>query len=272
MKDSPVKVEHIYHSGFMVTLEKSILLFDWFTGKLSSLDRDKKLYVFCSHAHEDHYSPEIWKLQEIHPDVTYILDAGIQDAAIHREADIIRVEPHRQYMTGKGSAANSPDSPEGLFIRTLESTDQGVAFYIETEGKRIYHAGDLNVWFWFDEPMADNIASEKKCREEMQLLADLITEKEIPAKGRRNGGRTQPSPQQNRLEKALIDIAFVPLDPRLLEEAPRCIAAFMEILGADCLFPMHYWGREEEVRPFVEGPALCRYASRIFFDREKIIH
>ena len=35
-----------------------------------------------------------------------------------------------------------------LKIRTLKSTDLGVAFMVETEGRRIYHAGDLNRWQW----------------------------------------------------------------------------------------------------------------------------
>ena len=33
-------------------------------------------------------------------------------------------------------------------VHTLTSTDAGVAFVVETQGKRIYHAGDLNWWHW----------------------------------------------------------------------------------------------------------------------------
>ena len=34
----------------------------------------------------------------------------------------------------------------------FKSTDECVAFLIETEGKWIYHAGDLNNWVWDGEP------------------------------------------------------------------------------------------------------------------------
>ena len=143
-----MKITHIYHSGFMVTMENSILLFDWYKRSLPEIPTDQKLYVFCSHAHEDHYSPQIWDLQKTFKDVTYILDEGIADAAEHPEADVIIVRPRQTYtIPADGSG------PASLKVITLESTDMGVAFYIETEGKRIYHAGDLNVWFWNDEPV-----------------------------------------------------------------------------------------------------------------------
>ena len=245
-----MKITHVYHSCFLVSLENSILLFDWYKRSLPELPADKKLYVFCSHAHGDHYNPQIWDLQKTHPDVTYILDEGIEDAAKHQEADVVTVRPRETYLIpsdGKG--------PASVRIITLESTDMGVAFYIEAEGKRIYHAGDLNVWFWNDEPMEDNIASEKKCRGEMQYLADRIREENS------RQGEEKELPD-------LLDAAFVPLDPRLEEHAPRCIAAFMEVLGAKYVFPMHYWSRLAETREYLKDHRIEKYAARLLFDQE----
>lgn len=300
-----MKITHIFHSGFLAELEKSILLFDWYTGPLPDLSPDKTLFVFCSHSHGDHYSPKIWELQKKHADVIYILDEGIADAARHPEAMIVYVSPHKVYRiwpdrtvsvspwdidlrdsadtsarnkdSGNTSALkkdyadtsalnekagqksgltdSSPQEPV-ITIRTLISTDMGVAFYVETEGKRIYHAGDLNVWFWNDEPMEDNIASEKKCREEMQLLADAIR----PACAEERSG-------QAKEESRLLDAAFVPLDPRLEEHAPRCMAAFMEILGAGIVFPMHYWERETETRAYLTDERISAYTPLICFDK-----
>lgn len=254
-----MKITHIFHSGFMLEMEESVLLFDWYKGTLPEIPTEKRLFVFCSHAHGDHYSPKIWELQKTHPDVTYILDAGIPDAVKHPEAFVLCVEPRMAYaisdqktVTVGPAAAEafvSGDTPL-LRIITLVSTDMGVAFYLEIEGKRIYHAGDLNVWFWFDEPMEDNIASEKKCREEMQFLADLLRAEQAAS------GEQAP----------LMDVAFVPLDPRLEKDAPRCMAAFMEILSAKIVFPMHYWGREEETRNYLKDERISRYAPVICFD------
>ena len=248
-----MKITHIYHSAFLITMENSVLLFDWYKKDLPDIPKDKKLYVFCSHSHGDHYSAGIWDLQKTHPDILYVMDEGITDAKAHREAEILTVRPREEYLL------------PGMRILTLESTDMGVAFYIETEGKRIYHAGDLNVWFWNDEPMEDNIASEKKCREEMQYLASKIASES--SAGENDTGSDGPEGET----KELLDAAFVPLDFRLEEHAPRCIAAFMEILGAKYVFPMHYWGRGTEVREYLKDARISQYTDRIFFDDEKTI-
>lgn len=235
LEERKMKIRHIYHSGFLVTLDQCALLFDWYTGPLPAMPPSTRLYVFCSHAHEDHYSPMIWKLRDRYRQVTYILDEGIPDGKKHPEARVISVRPRNLYEV------------DGLVIRTLESTDMGVAFYVEAEGKKIYHAGDLNVWYWNDEPMEDNLASEKKCRGEMQYLSDVT-------------GNDPADP--------VLDAAFVPLDPRLEEHGPRCLAAFMEILGAKHVFPMHYWNMEEKTMSYLEDERLRPLADRVSFAPE----
>ena len=37
---------------------------------------------------------------------------------------------------------------DDLNVKTLRSTDAGVAYYVETNGATFYHAGDLNNWIW----------------------------------------------------------------------------------------------------------------------------
>lgn len=280
-----MKITHIFHSGFMLELEKNVLLFDWYTGALPEIPAEKKLFVFCSHSHGDHYSPKIWDLQKTHPDVTYILDAGISDAIKHPEAFVLCVEPRMEYeISGQKTVKAGPAAPKTyaadeaplMRILTLVSTDMGVAFYIEIEGKRIYHAGDLNVWFWYDEPMEDNIASEKKCRKEMQFLADILRGEKRSAAGKETGAEKKDIRTGTGEKKVketgtgdaaeLLDVAFVPLDPRLMEEAPRCMAGFMEILGAGIVFPMHYWEREEEAGNYLKDGRISRYAPLICFD------
>ena len=70
-------------------------------------------------------------------------------------------------------------------VRTMKSTDEGVAFLVECGGKRIYHAGDLNNWVWSGEPEADNLRMSENYRLELEKM-----------KGNH------------------VDVAFVPLDPR----------------------------------------------------------
>ena len=91
-----MKITHVYHSCFLAELEHSLLLFDWYKRDLPVLPADKKLYVFCSHVHEDHYNAQIWDLQkyameklgEDYNDVDFhriILDAGPTSFSILKE-------------------------------------------------------------------------------------------------------------------------------------------------------------------------------------------
>ena len=73
-----MKITYIHHSSFCVELENSILLFDYFKGDLPKFDTNKKLYVFASHFHEDHFDKCIFDIQNVHPDVTYILSKDIK--------------------------------------------------------------------------------------------------------------------------------------------------------------------------------------------------
>ena len=75
-----MKITYLYNSGFIVELEKHILLFDYFKGKLPKLDPNKALYVFVSHLHYDHYNPVIYDLD--HPNITYIIDHEIDNKGI----------------------------------------------------------------------------------------------------------------------------------------------------------------------------------------------
>ena len=55
-----MKVTFLYHSSFLVELSQCTLLFDWYGGTIPAYDKSKPLYVFASHHHGDHYSPEIF--------------------------------------------------------------------------------------------------------------------------------------------------------------------------------------------------------------------
>ena len=130
-----MKITYIHHSSFCVELQNSILLFDYFKGELPKFDKAKKLYVFASHFHEDHFDKCIFEIAKEHPDVTYILSKDIKKrrSKYVKSADQIVVMNFDEEIT-----------VDNMKIKTLESSDIGVAFLIEIEGKVIYHAGDLN--------------------------------------------------------------------------------------------------------------------------------
>jgi L-ascorbate metabolism protein UlaG (beta-lactamase superfamily) len=101
---------------------------------------------------------------------------------------------------------------ENMHIETYGTTDQGTSFYIEVESWHIFHAGDLNWWHWakrFDE--AALIREETDFKREVDKLTDKS-----------------------------IDIAFVPVDPRLDEYYYLAAEYFIETIKPKILIPMHF--------------------------------
>ncbi len=135
-----MKVTYMQHSGFAVELEKQVLIFDYYRGKLPAFDPGKQIFVFASHSHRDHFQQKIFKWQEQYPEICYILSDDIQAE-----------KAGNRIFTGPDEECEA----EGIRIKTLRSTDEGVAFFVCCPGKdglsepfRIYHAGDLNWWHW----------------------------------------------------------------------------------------------------------------------------
>ena len=141
-----MKITYISHSGFAVELENHIFLFDYYKGEIPKFDPGKGIVVFASHVHHDHYVEEIFELREQYSDVHYVLSSDIRRSAKkfleekQIEAQVSFLGIHQELELGE------------VRIQTLKSTDVGVAFLVECEGRTIYHAGDLNWWHWEGEP------------------------------------------------------------------------------------------------------------------------
>jgi len=145
-------IYYIYHSGFAVELEKNILIFDFYkfnenkkVEKNFFIDNflkknNKKIYIFSSHSHYDHFNKEIFKWLEINEDIKYIL------------SDDIKTYKHKNfYFTREGKDFKLDD----LEILTFGSTDLGSSFYVNVENKNIFHSGDLHFWHWEDDTLEE---------------------------------------------------------------------------------------------------------------------
>lgn len=145
-------IYYIYHSGFAVELKKNILIFDFYkfnenkkVEKIFFIDNflkknNKKVYIFSSHSHYDHFNKEIFKWLEINEDIKYIL------------SDDIKTYKHKNfYFTREGKNFKLDD----LEILTFGSTDLGSSFYVNVENKNIFHSGDLHFWHWEDDTLEE---------------------------------------------------------------------------------------------------------------------
>ena len=131
---------YIFHSCFVLETEKSILIFDYWLDPYdvvsSLLKKDKHVYVFSSHFHEDHFNRAIFEWKKQQEAITYILSKDIYK---HRRAS---KEDADVWLAKGGTWTDGTIS-----VWALGSTDSGVSWIVETEGRRIFHAGDLNNWY-----------------------------------------------------------------------------------------------------------------------------
>ena len=203
-----MNVIYLGHSGFLVETGSSYYLFDHIRGDLPDLSEKKKLFVFVSHAHRDHWDPGIFTDRRLRNADSFILGFDIRDPY---------EELVRQGRIPSGIPVIWASPQETIRIREftcepLLSTDEGVAFPVRTEEGVIYHAGDLNWWHWNGDPEERNLERARNFKREI-----------------------------DRLKGIHIDAAFVPLDPRLEDAYCLCMDYCMETLDAERVFPMHFW-------------------------------
>lgn len=246
-----LKVTYIQHSCFLVELDHTVLLFDYFNardvmaevgyeGVLPPFPRGKKIYVFASHCHRDHFSLDVLRWKEYGLDVLYVFSKDIRlgknyltrngiDPAVRE--NICFVMPGSKYQVGD------------LQIETLRSNDAGVAFVVEAEGRTVYHAGDLHWW---------------NAGQQRELTGELY-------------GNAYKR-EMRRLLNRHIDVAFVVLDPRMKDTFYLGLEYFLHHIDADVIFPMHLWGQYEWIKVFKRRPQTMGLADKVVeLDRENMV-
>ena len=242
-------VTFLAHSGFLVEWDDFYTLFDFYKGDLPALDGSKPLLIFSSHSHEDHFDPRIFtEVFARHPNVSYYLSRDIRLTERRREklcvtdemfAHVTSLRPDEVLVT---EAAGKP-----LTIRTVKSTDIGLSFLLQSGGKLIFHAGDLNWWHWVSEGKAycNNMAASYK-----RAIEKLCTavESEVFDNGC----------------EGVIDVAMFPLDPRLDSGFGMGLEHLMKSVPVRAVFPMHMWEHFEWIdRYCAEHPQHAEKIMRI---------
>ncbi len=131
-------VWYLGHSGWAVKTQKHLLIFDYWknaalpdepglaNGTINPLElRDLDVTVFASHAHSDHYMPEIFTWKKIIPKITYIMGFKAENAEGYT------LLPNREKK-----------ELNGLEIIPIESNDSGQGYFIKVDGVTIFHPGD----------------------------------------------------------------------------------------------------------------------------------
>ncbi|MCL2702611.1 MAG: MBL fold metallo-hydrolase [Defluviitaleaceae bacterium] len=201
-----INITCLGHSGILIELPELNLIFDYFTDIKIIISPEifinKKTCVFVSHSHHDHFNKKIFGWRGF-GEVVYILDNSCEGP---ENARVVKVGAGEEAVVFDGAAS----------VRTYGSTDEGVSFLVSVDKLSIFHAGDLNCWYWEDES-----TPEELIQDEANYLRII-----------------------NEIAGKHIDIAFIPEDPRLGIHAGRGIRQFREIVNPERIIPIHFPGNE----------------------------
>lgn len=201
-------VIYLLNSGFLVRVEDVLLVFDAFDDPAKVLDQElakdnfTHLYFFASHAHFDHFNPMIARYAD--KVQRYLLSEDIR-----RNPGAARIPVDQISWIGLYDAWQD----DRITVTSFSSTDEGTSFLVETNAKRIFHAGDFNWWDWTGETDENRKLAENGFRKQMKRLAGLS-----------------------------FDLAFFPVDGRLGPSMERGAKVFCAETHPQALVSMHSVG------------------------------
>ena len=162
------KISYIYHSGFAIETQNYFLVFDYYKepglskessllpSLLSSKNTNKKVFIFSSHNHEDHFNPLILDWENYNPEIIYILSEDIKT--------VIKKSNYIFMKEGDVKEINN------LHIKAFGSTDIGISFLVKVDDITIYHAGDLNWWHWKEDSLEEQKIAELNFKVQIDKL------------------------------------------------------------------------------------------------------
>ena len=219
-----MRLVYIYHSGFVVEAEGFSMIIDYYKDTLPKYDKGlvrdyflksaKPLYVLSSHVHPDHFNPEVLEWKKRNPSIRYIFSKDILGRRGVTPGDACFLEKGEVFSDGC------------LSVRAFGSTDVGISFLIEAEGRKIFHAGDLNNWHWKDESIPEEVQ-----KSEMDFFSELD--------------------DIARFTNA-VDVAMFPVDPNMGTDYMLGARQFVERVQTGLFVPMHFGENYEGGMAFKE--------------------
>ncbi len=222
-----LKIYHLYHSGIAIEVNQNLLIFDYYNDKPNTNTNNR----FFSSGVID--SKILTNYQQVVVFVTHSHSDHFNPVIFDWQEETNNIQYILSDDINEGEADNYHYLAEhqslklnGLNIESYGTTDCGVSFYVELDGINIFHSGDLNWWHW------------KKFSPEQRRVEERDYKEEV-----------------HHLIGKKIDIAFVPVDPRLEEYYYLAGEYFAKEIKPELLVPIHF--------------ADKYYITKDFFDRSK---
>ncbi len=227
METAEIICWHIYHSGSAVLNKKNntLHIFDYYKQKNDKFPEEwlqnqqiESTFIHVTHGHSDHYNPNIFRWQDMLPRVNYVLSSDLKNITkkFQKQADSLN-------FLQKGDNLVLADTE----IQAFTSTDEGVSLLVKDKNLSIFFSGDLNWWAWksFSEQ-----ERKREAREYKQVIDKLSTKK--------------------------IDLAFVPVDPRLEENYYLAGEYFLEKVKPGVMVPIHMGDDYSIVSKFIDDHSV----------------
>lgn len=231
------EIRYLYHSGFAVKTELHFFIFDYYRdeprggGLADGVIDPVEIRDLDTVVFASHSHPDHFSRK------IFDLKSGVEKIRFVLSSQI-RTREAKEYAL-RIQAGQTCDLGD-LTVRALKSTDAGAAFLVKADGLCIYHAGDLNWWHWEGEPTAENERMARQYREQIDTLRDDA-----------------------------VDVAFVPVDPRLGDSSLLGLDYFMKTVGAGLAVPMHSFGDTSFYEGLKSDPRTSPYLTKIWFYKNR---
>lgn len=238
-EDPEVNVWYLFHSGFAIKTCNHFMVFDYYIDKPVHLPRSLDTGVIdpgeISHLQEaTDFKVTVFSSHAHHDHFNPVIfkwQESVSDIRYVLSHDIPM--PQDVDMVTQVYPGREYDLAD-MHITVLDSTDMGVAFLVKVDGITVYHAGDLNWWHWECDPESDNILMAENYKRQIDLLKDRS-----------------------------VDLAFVPMDPRLGDYYLLGMDYFIKAVNCAKVFPMHF-GEDHSVFRRLENDArAAEYRNKI---------
>ncbi len=214
-----LQITYIHHNCFAIHAQDKTLLFDYpdaahRPAKADALVREllqsANAYIFVSHGHGDHFTPEITELASLADRAGLVLSDDVADLYgehFERFDRVWTIEP------------DETTPVDDMQVEGFESTDMGVGFLVTINGAAIYFGGDVAEWVWPEQDESSQLFARNHFGE---VLAQLAEKR--------------------------IDIAFSNADKRLPDWAGG--ARFVRVVRPWFFVPMHTFGDTATLEQF----------------------
>ncbi|MBS4536553.1 MBL fold metallo-hydrolase [Clostridium sp. D2Q-14] len=217
MKKGETKITYMYHSGFFVETKNYILVFDYITN--SYIDNISLMNLFIGNKKEVFVFVTHGHRDHFDPIILTWTEYNNKIKYIISDDISINIDNKNIYYINKYNSLKF----DNIIIKTYGTTDRGLSYLVNLDNLNIYHSGDLNWWHW------------KNDDKNTQIKEEMDYKKEI-----------------NIIEEKNIDVAFVPVDPRLDENYYLGGKYFAQTIKPKLLIPMHFEDKIEISNKFAK--------------------